>query len=323
MLAGRSNRVFEREGKYRIQAVAEMTGIPAATLRAWERRYGLPDPGRTESSYRLYSDHDIAMVRRVRELCDAGMAPSEAARTVLEEADTWNAAPANNADPYDRARQAIVEAVAAFDPRQAENAVRHAMALGSATAIYDRVFAPAMREIGERWHAGEIGVAQEHLATGLLDEAAATMLRLVQREDAERTILLACFADEEHDFPSYGIALHMSSWGYRLVRLGARTPPQAVHQAVQELDPVLVALSVTMIPAPHRARELVEGYARACDETPWVVGGDAAGPLSRLIEEQGGTVIASYEPGRLKGLVEGLLARRRRTPKPPTAKRKE
>lgn len=312
----------DREGKYRIQAVAEMTGIPAATLRAWERRYGLPDPGRTESSYRLYSDHDIAMVRRVRELCDGGMAPSEAARTVLDEADTWRVAPANNADPYDHARQAIVEAVAAFDPGRAEYAVRHAMALGPATAIYDRVFAPAMREIGDRWHAGEIGVAQEHLATGLLADAASTMLRLVQREDAERTVVLACFADEEHDFPSYGIAMHMCSWGHRVVRLGARTPPQAVHQAVQELEPSLVALSVTLMPEPHRARELVEGYARACGDTPWVVGGDSAAALSRLVEEHGGAVIAIYDPPRLKGLVEGLLARRRRSDKPSRARRK-
>lgn len=69
-------------GKYRIQAVADMTGIPAATLRAWERRYGVPAPERTESSYRLYSDTDVDLIRRLRELCDGGMAPAEAARVV-------------------------------------------------------------------------------------------------------------------------------------------------------------------------------------------------------------------------------------------------
>ena len=48
------------EPRYRINAVAEMTGVPAPTLRAWERRYGIPRPGRSESSYRLYSDADVA-----------------------------------------------------------------------------------------------------------------------------------------------------------------------------------------------------------------------------------------------------------------------
>ena len=46
--------------RYRIQTVSQMTGIPAATLRAWERRYGFPEPERTQSSYRLYSEQDIS-----------------------------------------------------------------------------------------------------------------------------------------------------------------------------------------------------------------------------------------------------------------------
>ena len=72
--------VSEPKSKYRIQAVAEMTGIPAATLRAWERRYGVPSPMRTESADRLYSDSDIDVIRKLRELTENGMAPAEAAR---------------------------------------------------------------------------------------------------------------------------------------------------------------------------------------------------------------------------------------------------
>ena len=52
----------DNKAKYRINAVSEMTGIPAATLRAWERRYGVPEPRRTESSYRVYSDADIELL---------------------------------------------------------------------------------------------------------------------------------------------------------------------------------------------------------------------------------------------------------------------
>src|SRR5690606_34905007 len=55
-------------GRYRIQSVAEMTGVSAATLRAWERRYGVPTPRRSHAAYRLYSDQDVAIIRRVREL---------------------------------------------------------------------------------------------------------------------------------------------------------------------------------------------------------------------------------------------------------------
>ena len=301
-----------REGKYRIHHVAERTGIPAATLRAWERRYGLPDPGRTDSSYRLCSEHDVAMIQRVRELCDGGMSPSEATRVVLDEAQKSVVDPANDADPYVKVGQALVQAVVDFDPRQVENAARHATTLGAATTVTDRVFVPVMREIGRLWHAGEISVAQEHLATQVLSDAVNGMLGLVERADASRIVLLACFADEEHSFPLASVAMHIAAWGHRVVRLGARTPPSAIGHAVERIDPSLVALSVTISPPRHRARELVAGYAQACGETPWMVGGAAAMELADLVVKHGGHVVGELASPGLRGTVERLMARRGR-----------
>ena len=73
--------------QYRIQTVARLTGVPSPTLRAWERRYGIPSPQRTESSYRLYTDADVELIRRLKELCDQGMAPSQAADVVRRMAE--------------------------------------------------------------------------------------------------------------------------------------------------------------------------------------------------------------------------------------------
>lgn len=300
------------KGKYRINAVAEMTGIPAATLRAWERRYGVPEPRRTESSYRVYSDADIELIRRVRELCDQGMAPSEAAKLVMADLEQRQVPSANSADPFTNAAEAIVHAVAAFDPGQVESAVRHAMALGQASVVFDRVFRPAMIEIGDRWHNGVFSVGQEHMATSIVEGAASSMLRLVAREDADRTALVACFADDTHTLGSLGFALHMASWDFNVVRLGARTPPHAIRQAVDELDPTIVGLSVTITPAGHRARELVEEYASACGETPWVVGGHAATEMTELIVGHGGTVVEGLDPRQMRNTVEGLVAKGRK-----------
>lgn len=71
---------------YRINWVAEQTGIPEATLRAWERRYGVPEPERTPSGYRIYSVNDVKKVQRMRELCAGGMSPSQAALAVADDA---------------------------------------------------------------------------------------------------------------------------------------------------------------------------------------------------------------------------------------------
>ncbi|MEM6996058.1 MAG: MerR family transcriptional regulator [Myxococcota bacterium] len=299
------------KGRYRINAVAEMTGIPAATLRAWERRYGLPEPRRTESSYRVYTDGDVALIRRVRELCDEGLAPSEAAKVVLAEAATPPPA-TSDADPYTHSVAEIVDAVEAFAPMRLERAVTNTLALGPATTVFDRVLAPALVEIGQRWHDGKFTIAQEHMATQVIGSTAVTLLRLVQPEHSDRVAVLACFADEEHAIPPIGFGLHLASWGIRAVRLGARTPPSALGHAVAELTPTLVALSTTVAPAPHRARELIEEYGAACRATPWVVGGPAAESMAPRTANAGGTTLIDREPRALKVAVESLIAGARR-----------
>ena len=49
------------------------TGIAAATIRMWEQRYGFPEPERTASGYRMYSEQDVDALRRVSTLRDTGL----------------------------------------------------------------------------------------------------------------------------------------------------------------------------------------------------------------------------------------------------------
>ncbi len=297
--------------KYRIQAVAEMTGIPSATLRAWERRYGVPSPMRTDSSYRLYSDTDIDVIRRLRELTESGMAPAEAARVVKKQAEVE--APVDAvADPFESAQETILDAVDRFDPTALEVAVRRMMFLGSAPMVFDRVLAPCMYTIGRRWHAGAISVGQEHMASEILGSAARDMLRLFQHDQDAPMVLLACFADEEHALPIYGVAFRFAQWGYHPVILGARTPPAAIRHAVERLQPAVIGLSLTIPPPAHRARELCEEYAAACGSLPWVVGGRGAGELTEIIEECGGVSFGAESVAMLRARVEGLIAKARR-----------
>ena len=75
---------FSTEPRYRIQMVADLTGLSSANLRAWERRYGIPQPQRDENSYRLYSRKDITLVQKMKSFCDQGHAPSVAAKLAQE-----------------------------------------------------------------------------------------------------------------------------------------------------------------------------------------------------------------------------------------------
>ena len=288
-------------GKYRIQTVAEMTGIPAATLRAWERRYGIPSPERSSSSYRLFSDHDVASIRKLKELCDEGMAPAEAARMVVRIQEASNTPV--EADPYSRACEMILRAVEDFDPQGVERAVRSAMFLGSASTVYQRVIGPTMRTVGDRWHEGAFSIAQEHMASEALGAAARDMLRLLDPPPGAEEVIVGCFADEEHALPLYGVAFVLVQWGLRPVILGAKTPPSAIRHAVESIQPGLVALSVTLTPPAYRARELVDSYAEAVQGVTWVVGGPASEQMRDLVEGSGGIVVGSKSLDEARTLV--------------------
>ncbi len=277
------------QGRYRIHAVAELTGVPEATLRAWERRYNVPVPLRTASGYRLYSHMDVEQVKRMRELCAAGMAPADASKMVASPAEP----PPLEAfdDPYEAVAKRIVEGTRRMDPVAIEGDVRFAMTLTDAITVVDRIFCPAMAEIGRDWERGIITVGHEHLASEIVSIATRDLLRLMGPARPVGEVVMACFAEEDHTLPLYSAAFRFVEWGYRPHVLGARTPPAGLGAAVKEIAPAFVGLSVTIPPAPHRALELISAYADVIGNIPWAVGGAAAADMRPIIEAKGGKVI--------------------------------
>ena len=147
-----------RSVHYPIRAVARLTGLSLDTLRAWERRYGIPTPARTAAAYRLYSDHDVAMVRRLRDLCQNGMSIAEAAKMVRASVEGSATVHGTDGDVWQVAARRIMDAIAAFDVRAVERETARAQYLGAATSVFDRVYIPVMRRVGELQHE-EIGRA--------------------------------------------------------------------------------------------------------------------------------------------------------------------
>jgi DNA-binding transcriptional MerR regulator/methylmalonyl-CoA mutase cobalamin-binding subunit len=294
-------------GPYRIHAVAALTGVPEPTLRAWERRYGVPTPERTASGYRLYGDREVAQVREMQRLCAQGMAAAEAARAVAMDASFRVATAQADPDSYAAAVDGILEAVGKFDDVALDQHLRRAMFLGSTGAVADRVILPALERIGDRWHEGALSVAQEHFGSYRLGTTMRDLLRLSVREDARVQAVVACFADEDHDIGALAAAMRLANWGFRPIFLGARTPPEAVKTAVEDLSPRLVALSVSVVPRKPRARALIAEYAAACGSVPWMVGGAGATVMAAAIDKAGGRV-APPDARTLRAFVRRILA---------------
>ncbi|MFO0671955.1 MAG: MerR family transcriptional regulator [Polyangiaceae bacterium] len=304
-----SDLVTDGAAAYRIATVAERTGVPEPTLRAWERRYGIPSPPRSSSGYRRYGEADIALVLEMRRLCESGMAASDAARVLSARRETTGAeasAEDPGFDPYAASVRAIVAAVERFDDAGLDLELRRLLMLGPGSEAFERVVRPVLTIIGDKWHAGELSVAQEHFASQRIDTLLRDLLQLAPGASSSSRVILASFADDEHELGLLGAALHLAEWGLRPVLLGARTPPAAIRGAVEALAPALVALSVTVPPTRVRARELVDEYRAAAGEVPIIVGGPGVEPIADLVTKLG-LHVAPDEPSRLRALVRRLV----------------
>jgi MerR family transcriptional regulator, light-induced transcriptional regulator len=113
-----------------IKEVAERTGIAAATIRMWEQRYGFPEPARTASGYRVYTDEDVDALKRVGTLRDGGLsvpAALERARAASGSTD----------------RPSIYGAIATGDEPVPARRLRKRTLLGISRAIEDETLARA------------------------------------------------------------------------------------------------------------------------------------------------------------------------------------
>jgi MerR family transcriptional regulator, light-induced transcriptional regulator len=225
----------------RIGEVSRRTGVAVPTLRAWERRYGLLAPARTEGGHRLYRDADVGRVDAMRRLLDAGWSASAAAREVLRDP-----APVTRLRPISGGGDAagdmvarLEQAIDRFDAPEAEGVVDDVFARFEVPRGLDEVILPVLRNVGDGWEDDPRVIAREHFASNVLRPRLQRLLRVATPSTA-RVCLAVAPEGEEHDLGLLASAVVAVNAGWRVHYLGARTPTAAMERAVAELDPEVV-----------------------------------------------------------------------------------
>ena len=263
----------------RIGELSRRTGVGADTLRAWERRYGLIEPVRSPGGFRLYGPDDERRVRSMKSHIDSGLAAAEAARLATAE-------PAPAPLPGSELRggelaQRLLDALQRFDEPAANAILDEALAALTIDAVIEVVVLPAMREIGERWAAGDTSVAQEHFATSVLRGRLLSVARNWGAGGGSHA-LLACPSGEHHDLGLVAFGVVMRGRGWRITYLGPDTPVDTVAMAAEALDPDVVVLASLEQSCFERAAEEVAALSA---RRPVVLAG--AGADAELAERLG------------------------------------
>ena len=267
-MAERGRGHLNREPLYNIKVVVQKTGVPADTVRAWERRYGVPQPRRTETGRRLYSERDITAIGWLRERTIAGMTISQAIQQLrsLDDNAFNEAVTLAQSGPRDPGAliQELLVALLNFDESAANGIVGEAFTLYRIEDVCLQIFSPVLVEIGERWHRKEATIAQEHFASHLIQRRLTGLLQAYTPAAGRGRIVTACPPDELHEIGILMVSVFLVRRAWQVIYLGANVPIADLVQTAARLQPALVCLSAMN---PRTAQTLIAAV-EALDQLP-------------------------------------------------------
>lgn len=285
------------ERTYRIQKAADLAGVPAGLIRAWERRYGVLRPRRTGGGYRTYTEADIELLRRLKQLTEEGLAISDAVRLLpelrrdLKNPTVQQATGVAEVSQVVRWQARVLDAAARLDQREVGAVLDEVLGALPPLAAYIQVMVPLQREVGERWHQGGLSVAEEHLVTHEVRVRLLSLLHGAPRL-ARRHVVCACFPEDEHEVGLLGAALRFRHAGFRVTYLGPRTPLDQTANTVRNVNPDVVALSCCHDAGRKNFRATLKAVVEAVpSKVAVVVGGRSAELHQDVVEELGAMFI--------------------------------
>lgn len=272
----------------RIGELSRRLGVSEHVLRAWERRYGLPEPVRSEGGFRLYSSADVARIRRMQAHIADGLSTAQAAQaTRAEQPSTSPAATSAGASVTGpvAAAEALALALDVFDEPAAQAALDRLLSDYTVETVLREVLLPYLRRLGERWASGEVSVAHEHFASNLLRGRLTSLARGWGSGNGP-TAVLACAPGERHDLPLLMLGIALNRLGWRIVYLGGDTPVEVLSHVAVQGRPDLVVLALTN---PQRLRGHMEQLTLLADALPLAIAG--AGATSALAKQTGAQLL--------------------------------
>jgi DNA-binding transcriptional MerR regulator len=257
----------------RISELSRRVGVSAETLRAWERRYGVLRPRRTNGNTRLYSALDEARVRLMKRYIAEGVSVAQAAEMAMSAQLRLSAGSAGELPDHERRRamQELASALAVFDETSAHRTLQQLLGAYAATAVLRDVVLPYLHKVGEWWEENRISVAQEHFASHFLQARLHALARGWDRGLGPRAVLAAAPGDYHTlGITCFGIALHRLGW--RVVCLGAATPIEMIREVAEATGASLIGVSASIVGLlePHTA-----ALAELAQVTPVAIGGYA------------------------------------------------
>lgn len=220
------------EGIYPIRDVSRLTGVNAVTLRAWQRRYGLVQPARTEKGHRLYSEQDIRQIGEILSWLERGVSIGQV-KGLLSEPQSQLVS-----DHWQQTLEQLCQSVLALNQRKAEAQLNDLLASYPFELVRSRVLQPLVEQLLGLWRERPDGELLQQVWLGWLHTRFAR--HLIEQEKGT-PITLASWG-QVGPLDLVWSAYELIGQGYEVQLLGAVEPRHLALLEGRATTPWLVLL---------------------------------------------------------------------------------
>ena len=294
---------------YRIHRFSKLTGLTTHVIRAWERRYGLVTPVRGANRYRLYNDEDVRLFRYLKAKGDEGMSIGELAEIgrekLLEQAEQELITAPVEPPPSERLISDLTQALHEHDRVGFERKLNGALAVIPFEEALHRFLLPLQENIGQLWHDGQLGIAEEHYASNQIKQKIFSAINQLRMVEAGPRVVVACPSQEWHEISAMTAAYLCAARGCRVHYLGANLPIPELAKYCEQVRPAYVLLSMTVDRSLGELKNIIrELVTQVSSVAPIGVGGNCAKTHADLFFEEKITVFPDLKD--LEALVFSL-----------------
>ena len=226
-----------------VAAVARRIGVAPATLRTWDRRYGLGPSSHEAGEHRRYCPADLAQLTLMRRLIVSGVSPADAA--LKAKAHDGSVAVENLLEDF-QVREDVVDslhrAAKSLDKNFVEKLLRKDIADNGVIASWTEVIVPLLFLVGEEWAATGTGIEVEHMLSEMIKRLLREGVSEIKDPINAQPVLLASVGEEMHSLALHALAAALAEKRIETFFLGARTPLEAISGMVKRTAPPAVFL---------------------------------------------------------------------------------
>ena len=258
---------------YSIKKVSELLGLPSVTIRAWENRYHVINPMRTEGGHRLYSQKDIEILQWLKEQTTKNDLKIGEAVQLLKQSTSKSLESPPIHNSYEDIKNSLYKALVELNSQEANSIIELAFSMFEYEEVFHNILGEVLYQIGDDWENGIITVAQEHFASQFVINRFAQFLRVLPINDSLPKVLAFCPEGEDHHIGLMLFSLFLRKKGHEVIYLGPNTPFDGILEVINKKQLSIVSISITNPVLLARVEKWIHAFPKTNTNLKFVIGG--------------------------------------------------